>query len=93
LSEQAVLVGKNAVIEQHLDSGSVWKFGSPVAVSAATLHKAIDVVTKKRKNVKTVIEALQVTGPAARLAKSSRFPLKISTFEQLREFEQVAGAV
>lgn len=91
LTEQAVLVGKNAVVEQHLEAGTVWKYGSPLAVSAEVLRKAIATVAKKKKNVKTVLEALQVFGTVPRLSKSSRFPLKISNFDQLREFEQIAA--
>ncbi len=91
LSEQAVVVGKNAVIEQHLEQGSVWKFGSPVAFNGDALRKAVSAIAKKKKNIKTVIEAIQFSGATPRLVKTNRFPLKISSFDQLRELEQAVA--
>lgn len=89
LSESAVVVGKNAVVEQYLESGSIWKYGAPTAVNGEFFRAMVETIAKKKKTVKSLLEAIQFAGGTPRLIKSSRFPLKISTFDQLRNLEPI----
>lgn len=89
LSESAVVVGKNNMVEQYLEPGAIWKYGSPTAVNGEFFRTMVATITKKKKTVKTLLEGIQFAGGTPRLINSSRFPLKIGTIDQLREHEPI----
>ena len=85
----ATINAKTFVVENYFEPGSVWTYGSPVAASSEIIEKAISNVTKKKKPVKTLLEAITLLGQNPRLVKSVMFPHKINSIEQLRSMENM----
>lgn len=89
VSEGVVNVNKSMVVEEYIEAGSIWSYGTPLAASADVIDKALKNVSKKKKTVKTLLEAITLLNLNPRLVKTAVFPNKINTIEQLRTMETV----
>jgi len=87
--EGVAKTSKTFVVEEFLEAGSIWTYGTPIVASADIVDKAIKNVTKKKKTVKSVLEAILLLALQPRLVKSTVFPSRINTIEQLRAMENV----
>lgn len=93
IEEETATVSKTTVVEKFIDGGSIWAFGSPVGITAEQLSKVQSNLRKKKKTVKTLAEAVSLTGDMPKLVKAASFPSKISSFDQLQQMEHVTIAV
>ena len=89
MPKESALVGKSGQIERYLDAGSIWTYGAPIGLSAEALKKMTAALNKKKKTVKTLMEAIIATNQKPRVVESTNYPQKIGTFEQYKEIDRV----
>jgi 2-C-methyl-D-erythritol 4-phosphate cytidylyltransferase len=89
VSEGVAKLNKSSVVEEYLEAGSIWEYGSPLAATADVISKSLKNVTKKKKAVKSLLEAISLLNLNPRLVKTSNFPKKINSIEQLRAMETI----
>lgn len=88
IRESAVIVDKSGHVQAHPADGSVWTYGTPLAMKKSVLDKTQATLQRKKKTVKTLLEGLEVAGQKFRLVSVQQFPVKIDTADHLREMEQ-----
>jgi len=86
--EETALVNKAGGVEEYCEQGSIWTYGSPVAIKMELLKKSLAALGKKKKNVRNIVEGLIESGQSPRLMSVNSFPLKVDSVEHLREIEQ-----
>jgi len=91
--ETATVSGKTAVVDKFLDGGSIWTFGTPAAVTSDLWKKSLAAIRKKNKTVKTMAEAVALTGVKPKLVQAHSNLARISSFEQLQQMEHVPIAM
>lgn len=87
IRESAVIVDKAGNVEEHPVDGTVWTYGTPLAIKADALEKMQSALRRKKKTVKTLLEGLEGAGQKFRLVSVTHFPVKIDTPDHLREME------
>lgn len=90
IEESTVIVNKTGAVEDHLEPGSIWTYGTPVAFKRDVLDKAQKAMRKKKKTVKTLQEAWMTSSQHFKLIGVKQFPVKIDSTEHLRAAEQSA---
>ncbi len=85
--EETARVNKSGQVEDYQESGSIWLLGTPVAVKYDVFDKAQATLRKKKKTVKSLMEALQVTDQKIKVIGVKQFPAKIGTAAELRRVE------
>jgi len=85
--EETAVINKSGGVEEYCEPGSVWTYGSPIAIKIELLKKSLSALGKKKKNVKNIVEGLIEAGQSPRVMGVDRFPLKVDSVEHLREIE------
>lgn len=88
IDEATVILNKTGAVEEHPEPGSVWTFGTPVAFKQDVLDKTLKTLRKKKKTVKTLLDAWQAAGQKFKLVGVQNFAVKIDSNEHLRVLEQ-----
>lgn len=91
--ETATVSGKTAIVDKFLNGGSIWTFGTPVAVSGSLWKKSLAAMRKKGKTAKSVAEAVAFAGAKPKLVQAHSNLARISSFEQLQMMEHVPIAI
>jgi len=89
LPHETATINDSSVVDKFLESKSIWSYGTPMGFSADVLKKALATVTKKKKPVKTLLEAMALSNQSPRLVESVLTPHKINSLDQYREIERL----
>jgi 2-C-methyl-D-erythritol 4-phosphate cytidylyltransferase len=90
VKDGTALVSKSGGIEDYPEAGSVWRYSMPLALKRDVLEKAVSVIKRKKKNPKSLEEALDLAGQEFRLAAFEHFPQKIG---DARDIDAVGHAL
>lgn len=83
IDEATALVAKNGVIEKQPAAGTAWRYGMPMVVKRDVLDKAAASLKRKKKNARSMEEALTLGGQKFRLVDVQHFPVKIDGVRDL----------
>jgi len=83
IKDNTALVSKTGAIEDYPEAGTVWRYSLPMALKRDVLDKAATVIKRKKKNPKTLEEAIDLAGQEFRLAALDHLPQKIVTARDL----------